>query len=357
MKKYFFGYLFVRIAKLLALTIVVIGVAYAIFQVAQANVAAESARYQPNTSLRQQLENLTAKLFDARGLVSKFTNEKLKPEVSSHSFPGNIGANEDFVKIAEALQAIDLERQELKHSVVERFEFLIGEIQNKLRAHAASLSPLKAAPPVITARTPQPTSTPQTAPPRYKAETLFSYLSADDIETRVSTLDKKKQFLKALESIAEDSGNRSQLSESINQLDALQTLLPSKIEVPIQLPAWGTQIPQAPVSEQRKVFNAEKVADQLEQVRSLVRQAVLTSWALDDAFDRSSELALSEQNKCRSATLAVKGIWLSTFGLIGTGAVAAAFVAFLILVMADLTQTLLDTATNTGVIAENSRPQ
>ena len=102
-------------------------------------------------------------------------------------------------------------------------------------------------------------------------------------------------------------------------------------------------------------LNAEKVADQLEQLRSAVRQAVLSSWALDGAFDRVSELSLSEQNKCRSATLTTKGIWLSAFGQIGTGAVATAFVAFLILVMADLTQTLLDTATNTGTMARKGQ--
>ncbi|HAF14966.1 MAG TPA: hypothetical protein DHU55_00585 [Blastocatellia bacterium] len=108
-------------------------------------------------------------------------------------------------------------------------------------------------------------------------------------------------------------------------------------------------------SKRMQQLNAEKVADQLEQLRSAVRQAVLSSWALDGAFDRVSELSLSEQNKCRSATLTTKGIWLSAFGQIGTGAVATAFVAFLILVMADLTQTLLDTATNTGTMARKGQ--
>jgi len=102
-------------------------------------------------------------------------------------------------------------------------------------------------------------------------------------------------------------------------------------------------------------LNAEKVADQLEQLRNSVRQAVLSSWALDGAFDRVSELSLSEQNKCRLATLRTKGIWLNAFGRIAIGAVATAFVAFLILVMADLIQTLLDTATNTGMMAQKGQ--
>jgi hypothetical protein len=350
MKKYFFGYLFVRIAKLLAITIVVIGIAYAIFRVAQGRVAAESARYQPSTSLSQQLQNLSAKLSDTRGLVEKFTKEKTVPRVNSHPFPGNIESNEHFERLAEALQSMDFDRQGLKHSIVERFEFSVGEIQDRLRAHAASLSPPVTASPTIVASTPQPTLMPQAAPTEYKAENLFSYLSAEDIEMRISKLDTTKQFLKVLETTAENPENRSRLAQCINQLDALRDLLPSKTEVPSE--AEATPITQAPVSEQRKILNAEKVADQLQQLRTGVQRAILSSWALDDAFDRASALSVSEQNKCRSATLVVKGIWLSVFGQIATGVVTTGFVAFLILVMADLIQTLLDTATNTRVIAE-----
>ncbi|SRR6266496_873989 len=241
MKKYFFGYLFVRIAKLLALTIVAIGIAYAIFKIAQANVAVESAQYQPNPTLLQRIETLKGKLSDARDLVSKFTsNKKPKPQATFRQFPGNIESNSDFGKLAKALQAIDLERQGLKHSIIERFEFLVTEIQTKLRAYAASLSHHATAPPAIAASTPQPTSTPQTPLTHHKADTLFSYLSAEDIETRIATLDNTKQVLKALEAAAESPENRSRLSESINQLGALRGLLPSKIEVPIESQAAAT---------------------------------------------------------------------------------------------------------------------
>jgi hypothetical protein len=85
--------------------------------------------------------------------------------------------------------------------------------------------------------------------------------------------------------------------------------------------------------------------------RRLVRESVLNSWAIDDAFDECSELVGSESNSCQAASLILNGIWLAAFAQMAVCLVASVFLAFLILVMADLTQTLLDTATNTGVMA------
>ena len=150
--------------------------------------------------------------------------------------------------------------------------------------------------------------------------------------------------------------NRAKLSDSVKRLDELKTLLPSRRAAPTEVPQqYSPQNPQVPLPEPRKVLNAEKVAEQLGQLRNSVRQAVLSSWALDDAFDQTQTLLTPQQDKCRSATLAVTRIWLSTFGLIAAGGIASAFIAFLILVMADLTQTLLDTATNTGVMARKGQ--
>ncbi|HEY2801967.1 MAG TPA: hypothetical protein VGI85_15360, partial [Chthoniobacterales bacterium] len=95
-----------------------------------------------------------------------------------------------------------------------------------------------------------------------------------------------------------------------------------------------------------------KVANQLRAKRFQVRAAISSSWEFDEAFTQVSETASLESGKCRIASLAVKGIWLSFFGQIGLAVLATVLVAFLVLVFADLTQTLLDTATNTGLTAE-----
>ena len=143
------------------------------------------------------------------------------------------------------------------------------------------------------------------------------------------------------------------------QLESLKTLLPLRPAAALErLSEWPVQEEflaqdrQASIPSPRKILNAEKLADQLDRLRLSVRQAVFSPWALDDAFDAVQNLSASERNKCRSATLAITGIWLTAFAWMAAGVVGMAFVAFLILVTTDLTQTLLDTATNTGVIAE-----
>jgi flagellar motility protein MotE (MotC chaperone) len=364
MKKYFFGYLFVRIAKFLAVIIVLIGLAYAIFQFVQASVAAESVQYLPNPTVRQHLDKLLARSFEAQRLVSDFTGETKKSDASVGGLAGEITSMRDFDRLGEVLETVDREREILKQAIVKRFEQLIDEVQKKLRAYAASLSPAEASPPPkVLSPTPMATATPPPKPTPNERKTLFSeQLSQADIETRLSDLNANVQFLKVLETTAENPENRTKLTESIKRLDELKALLPSRpvalTEVPQQEKPqqYSPQNPQLPFAEPRKVLNAEKVADQLGQLRSSVRQAILSSWALDEALDEIRDLSASERNKCRSATLAVTRIWLTAFGMIAGGAVLMAFVAFLILVTADLTQTLLDTATNTGVIAEG-RPK
>jgi hypothetical protein len=365
MKKYFFGYLFVRIAKFLAVIIVLIGLAYAIFQFAQASMAAESVQYLPNPTVRQHLDKLLARSFEAQRLVSDFRGEtKLKSNVSVGGLLGEITSMGDFDRLGEVLETVDRERQILKQAVVERFEQLIDEIQKKLRAYAASLSPAEASPaPKVLSPTPMATATPVPKPTPNERKTLFSeQLSQADIETRLSDLNANVQFLKVVATAAENPENRTKLTESIKRLDELKALLPLRPAAPTEVPQeeepqqYSPQNRQVPLPEPRKVLNAEKVAEQLGQLRSSVRQAILSSWALDDAFDEIRDLSASERNKCRSATLAVTRIWLTAFGMMAAGVIAMAFVAFLILVMADLTQTLLDTATNTGVIAEG-RPK
>jgi len=355
MKKYFFGYLFVRVAKLLAVIIVVIGFAYGIFQFAQGAMAAEPVRYKPDPILRQQLEKLLARSSEAQQLVSEFTGAKSQLNVGH--LPSEITSMSDFERVGELLKTVDRERQVIKQSVVERFERLVDELQKKL------LSPAQASPPQLA---PTPTAivkaTPVTEPTTNELKTLFSeQLSQANIETRLSDLEARAQFLKTLATTVEYPENRTKLLEAVKRLDELKSLLHLRAAAPAEAPQqqeeaqqYSPQSPQATDPEPRKVFNAEKVAEQLGHLRNSVRQAVLSSWALDDAFDQTRPLLTSERDKCRSATLAVTRIWLGTFGLIASGVIASLFIAFLILVMADLTQTLLDTATNTGLIAKGS---
>jgi hypothetical protein len=354
-KKYFFGYLFVRIAKLLAILIVMAGLGFALLKYSQASVASASRAYQASDSLRRAVENLENVFSRTQQLVSSFNelNKSSTPRVNRPRFPAVLNSNSDFDRLDRALSSVDQERQHLKQSIVNRFETLTNDIEEKLRRHAAALQPTPSPARVISPpQSPTPPPAPAAVPDQIS---LFSSnITSEELAARNSQLTNGREFLKILETRAENTENKSRLAESAAQLDTLSKLLllPQKEE-----PKWVPAAPLVPsepepqVGQVHQAVSAEKVAEQVQQLRESVKGAVTTSWALDDAFEEVFSLAKTEKQRCRAASLEQEGIWLTATGQIFTDVVAAVLVSFLILVFADLTQTLLDTATNTGVIA------
>lgn len=355
MKKYFFGYLFVRIAKLLAIIAVIAGVGFALLEYSQASVASASRAYQPSDVLRLDLDHLKHVLSKTQELVSSFnrSNKSSSPQVTRAGFPAVVGSNRGFDRLDTALSSLDQERRQLKQSIVNRFDTLTSEIQQKLRSHAAALQPT---PPPVPPPLPPASQTPapQTTVVHQQTSVFSRGISSAEIDARRSKLIDSREFLKVLENKAENPENKSKLAESADQLDALARFLVSP-EREEPTPVMQSQsVPSAalPQAEQvHRVVTAETIADQLERLRETVRNALTNSWALDDAFDEAVSVAKTEKQLCHVASLEQERIWLSAAGQIGTSLLAAVLLAFLILVFADLTQTLLDTATNTGMIA------
>ena len=320
----------------------------------QARLAADGTSYRPNGYLQTQLTNLTATFAQSKELVSHFAGAPSVADVRFPTFSKKVDSNGDFDGLVSAIGEIDRGRQRMQEIVINRFDTLAAQIEQKLRAHAAALAAEQTPPSQQAAATPTPPTTPSAAESE-PAETLFlSDLPNEQIFARSSTLQRTKQLLEVLESTAENSENRRALSESADELEQLRKLLPAPREsVPVdsQSAAPSAAQPTPPP----KTFNAEKAADQLREGRREVREAMLSAWRLDQAFDQTSAIAADEREKCRIDSLAVKGIWLRALEQIGFAVLVTALVAFLVLVFADLIQTLLDTATNTGITAEASR--
>jgi hypothetical protein len=357
-KKYFFGYLFVRIAKILATIIVIAGVGFAFLRYSQASIASASRAYESSDLLRRKVENLKNVLSTTQELVSSFnqSNKSSNPRLSRVPFPGALDSNADFYRLGKALSSVEQESQQLKQSVVNRFETLINEIEQKLRGHAAALQPTSS--PVRVA-SPPPSLTPTAPPPPAShQDSLFSRnISSEELAGRKSQLIDGREFLKVLETRAENADNKSKLAESAAQLDAFAKLLllPHEEAPPPPEPQSLPAQPAPQVTQAHRVVIAERIADQVQQLRQEVNRAVTSSWALDDAFLEVVSREDTEKQRCRVASLEQEGIWLTAAGQIAAGLIAAILVGFLILVFADLTKTLLDTATHTGVIAENTK--
>jgi hypothetical protein len=352
--EYFFGYFFVRAAKGIALAVVIVGIGFCMLQYSRAKIAASSAAYQPSPFLQRALGKLKDAFSSTRQIVASFNtaNQSATPKVQLLRFPRVINLNADFSQVADELSRVDQERQQLKQSIVNRFETSVRSIEEKLHAYAAGLqssslpTPAASSSPIARA-TPSP---PPTSPP----ESLFSSkLGVSDVNQRSANLTQRREFLKVLGTRAENPDNRARLSEAADQLDLLTKLLPEKFETSAAQVELASTPPNEPQAEQaRKVLLSERVAGQLEQLRGEVRQILLTSWTLDETFEQAADLTSVERDKCRVATLAQKEIWLSAISRIVIGWLAAVLVSFMIVVCADLVQTRLDTASNTGVMAD-----
>ena len=354
-KQYFFGYLFVRSAKLFALLVIAAGIGFCLLQYSQAKTATAAVAYQPSQKLQQALRKLQEAVSGTVEIVDSFDkdNETTGPAIEPPAIPAVIDSNDDFERVDEELLRINQDRQDLKQSVVNRFETSVANIQEKLRTYAASLDSSRPAGSPTTATSPAIASV-LAAPARQQNTFLFSSkVDAGDIKDRRASLAQRKEFLKFLESKAENAENRAILNEAANQMDQLGGLLPEKAEASGLAQSSSTFPANEPSSEHGSSGSlSERVAGQLEQLRSEVRQTLLTSWKLDDAFDQANELTSVEREKCRVATLSQRGIWLAAGSKMLPGLFVAALLSFLVLVFADLVRTLLDTASNTGTVAE-----
>ena len=354
-KQYFFAYLFVRAARGLALLVILIGVGFCVLRYYQASIAADAVAYQRSPHLQQALDRLKDAFFATEQIIESFNagNQSTAPNFQAPRFPRVIDSDDDLARIGAELSRIDRERQQLKESIVRRFETFVKSIEEKLHAYAAVLqsspSPTPAtAQNLISNATPTPT-------PKSREESLFSFqLGTSDANERSANLKERKEFLKVLAIRAENADNRVILGEAADQLERLAKLLPEKFDASTAAqPNTGTASSKNPRAEQEgKLLLSERVAHQLEQLRGGVRQMLLTSWTLDDAFEQAADLNSAERDKYRAAILAQINIWLSAASRIVIGLLATGLVSLLIVVFGDLVQTQLDTATSSGAVAD-----
>jgi hypothetical protein len=352
-KQYFFAYLFVRTAKGLALLVILIGVGFCVLRYYQASIAAGAVAYQSSSHLQQALDRLKAAFLATEQIIDSFNagNQSKTPNFQAPRFPLVIDSENDFARISAELSRVDHERQQLKESIVSRFENLVESIEEKLHAYAAVLQSSPSPTPatgqnLISNATPTPTS---------REESLFSsQLGSSNANERSANLKERKEFLKVLAMRAENADNRVTLGEAADQLERLAKLLPEKFDVSTAAqPDTATASSKDPGAENHgKVLLSERVARQLEQLRGGVRQMLLTSWTLDDTFEQVANLGSAERDKYRAAILAQKSVWLSAASRIVVGLLATGLVSLLIVVFGDLVQTQLDTATSSGTVAD-----
>ena len=356
MKPYFFGYLFVRLAKVLATLVFVTGVAVAIFSWFQASLESRATRYVPSARLGSQLRVVRQLQAEAWQTVAGFKPlsgnvdpppmETVGIEPFTRTPPMTTA---DFASLDAVLDSVTANDVALKRYLLARFETSITNIRSQLLAHAQEITP------AVPSSTPSAASTPAVELPSLANGIYSTRLSDTEILERNATLDRARETLKVLAAQAEKAQNKQILTASVNELDSLQPLLP----VPL---AAGHQDANEPAREgsltaasSREPKAAEMVAVKLQGLVGEVRQVICSSWAFTEATDEAARLAAVEKQECRQADFALKRIWQHTYGMMVMLVFGGAFLAFLLLAMTDLTKALLDAATHSGVVAEAYR--
>ena len=349
-KHYYFASLFVRTAKGLAVLVAFIGIGFCVLRYYQANVAAGTVAYRPSTQLQQTLDKLKDSFLSAQQIVDSF-NEGSQTATASFEgprFPLVIDSSEDFSQMSAELSRLDQVRGHLKDSVVSRFEERVKSIEEKLHAYAAAL---QTSPTPAVAQSPSATPTPL-ASSTAREETLFSsQVGVREADERRESLKDRKEFLTSLSAKAENPDNRATLRDAAEQLERLSQLLPQKFDATAVAEPDSPAAGPGPETSATTVLS-ERVAGQLEQLRNAVRQALLSSWRLDEIFEQAADLSLAEREKHHAAMAAEQGIWLAAASRIVIGLLATGLVCLLIVVFADLVQTQLDTATNSSLVAD-----
>jgi len=353
-RHYLFGYLFVRVAKPLAFLVILIGVGFCVLEYWQANASASASAYQPSGTLHRALTNLTDTFSATEDIVRAFNADHrlTVPEVQRPRFPAVVESNADFAVVDQSLTRVDRERQILKESIVSRFETLVKDIEGKLHAYAAVLKAASPSPAPATAASGTASAAPSTSSARPEGSLFSPRIGGPEITRRSVDLSSQRDFLNVLKSKAQNPENRANLSEAVTQLEALSKLLPEQSQTSAQSESGAKQTSEEHPEQNRNMLPSERVAAQLEQLRGAVKQIFLTSWTLDEAFEQAADLNGVEREKCRVATLAHKGIWLSAISRILVALLVAVLGSFVIVVSADLVKTFLDTASHTGVVAD-----
>ena len=344
MRRYFFGYLFVRFAKIIAVLVLVGGVGGAAVRYLQGSLEAASIRYEPSSATGLKLFTLAQEWNRMRQLIAVF-KARSAPVMMELDFANTPTKAADFAALAKQFDKIQEQRYAVKDAVVQQFEIPIREIEEKLRAHASRLAtPQPSTPP------PSPKAEPQSQKDDEKAapKTLFASLGRSEISTRRGLLAESQDFISVLKNSVENPENAEVLARALRELSDLERLLPMNLESTPRSPPKIESANPPPVAPK---LNADRVADQLLQARSLVRAALLTNWSVDQALAQAMTEVESERKRCLEAGRTLQRLWLSVATMMALTIVGSLLISFLTLVLADLTQTFLDTAINTAVVA------
>jgi hypothetical protein len=178
-------------------------------------------------------------------------------------------------------------------------------------------------------------------------KTLFDSLPAAEITSRRDLLTEGYDFISLLKASAENPENAATLGGALDELANFERFLPPARSLAPK-PAPQEQVPPEKARSSalaRSRPNAERVADQLQQLRTMVRSALVSDWAIDRPLAQAMTDMEAEQKLCLESVHALRTLWLNAGLFMAVVVAGAALAAFFVLVLADLGRASLDAAT------------
>lgn len=345
MTSYPFGYLFVRLAKILAVVLFAAGVLAASLRYVQGSLDARARKYAQSKTLEADLSQLDREYERLQTIMARSLHRTVAP-LEARAVATAPRTTAEFAALGKRLTEISRTRDEIKDSLVATFESTMETIEGKLQAHAASLRGEEAKKEAPAA------GAPDEKKAHLTSETVFVDLGGPELGKRADALSRSREFIVKLKGSAEKAENAALLITALQELEELGRLLPSSLEI---APAAAAE--EKPPGEEPKPTGpppqlaAERVANQLRQVRALVRSSVLNDWSIDQKLVRVLDETEAERQKCADSEQALQRLWLETWIWVCAILLGATLTAFLVLVMADLVRSFLDSAAHNAKIA------
>ena len=368
LRRYFFGYLFVRLAKLLACLALLAMIGMLVRTVISYGIERSRVAYERNGDLDRQLHRLEEEL--------DFTTRELGHITDTTKLPAvKIGRAGDSMRELEANDAQLAQgaarRDRLKEMLTESFEAKAGQLRDRITSVIREIERLRAE----TAPKPSTDSQPAPRPAPVRAftpassnsaipRTVYGDLSSQELGGMLDSIRDTASFFRALSQKAEKEESRALIDNVIKDLDVLIGWLPAMPKsaspadrpVPDSEPPRVSPAPQAPQEPPPDpLVTAQQNLTAISQAVESIKRRLLRGWTLDAILDQTQSQLERERTHCRLADLALRRIWLDHAVQFGIYLSIGVAIAFLILVFADFIQSFFDTATNTRTILAHIR--
>lgn len=355
LKSYFFGYLFVRLAKLFACLALLATAGALIYVVISYGLQRSRVAYQQSGDLDRQFRLLEEEVTFATREVGRIAD-------TATIAPLKIGAAADSTSefaenangVIQARKCRDLLKQQLIQTLEDKARILRERIaqvvQDIERMRAATIT----TPPTKPISKPAPRRlTPLVGGNLTMQRSVYGDIKVPELNGMLITIREATGFFRALSKRAEKQESKVIIDDVIKELQSLSSWLPT---VPTTVEIGRNTVPNpAPENEPSDssepspdpLVAAMQNFDDITQAMENIKGRLLSGWILDSVLAHTQSLFEAERDRCRLAEVILKTIRLDHVVQFGKYLGIGLAIAFLILVFADFIQSFFDTATNT----------